>query len=137
MKLRQGLIISLVLILLLSGCGHIKLESDSSSTELDSAKKKKEDPGCVTLYEHSDFKGKKKTICHSNPNISYDFNDITSSVKADCSVRTFTLYQHIDYAGDTLTIKGCNEIKDLNKLNSLFNDITSSITIEHTNHKNK
>lgn len=119
-KIKQLAISGLLFIFLLSGCGHMKL------TE-------KVEPGCVTLYEHINFKGKKKKICQSNPNISFDFNDITSSIKADCSVRSFTLYQHINFEGNMLTIKGCNEISDIRHINPAFHDITSSITIEHAN----
>jgi hypothetical protein len=86
--------------------------------------KKADSPGCVTLYEHVNFKGKAKKFCQDTPYFKEDFNDQVSSFRADCSIDSFTLYEHRDYQGKSTEWSGCSSAEELpNGMNDLFSSL--------------
>lgn len=89
--------------------------------------KKADPPGCVTLYEHINFKGKSKKFCQDTPYFGKDFNDKVSSFRADCSIDSFTLFEHIDYKGYGKEYSGCSSNAELT---DDFNDFFSSLKIK-------
>lgn len=123
-KLGPMAIVTLLCCFLLSGCGFIHLKKDLPIEK--EVTGTQQDLGCVTLFEHRDFKGKSKKFCASHQFVGDDFNDISSSIKIDCDIQSVNIFEHIDYGGKKLTYSGCQEI---DFVGSDFNDITSSIQI--------
>ena len=57
----------------------------------------------ITLYEHAAFKGRTLQLTGDASNfVSLGFNDIVSAVQIEGG--TWTLYQHVDYKGKSVTL---------------------------------
>lgn len=79
---------------------------------------------CIVLYEKEQYKGKSIRICKNTPDLrKHNFNDKARSVKVE-GKGSVTLYQHINYKGDKLNIKG-------NTKEYFVDPITSSIKIHN------
>lgn len=131
-----------ILVFMLSGC-TIHVNRDHSQTNQQTPPPKtaeKKLTGCLTLYEHIYFGGQSKKICDSTPDLQ-NFDNLISSIKADCDVLMMDLYEEKNYQGQVVSYSdmSCKEIPNLveeipvspvnNPLGGL-NDWISSIRIE-------
>ncbi|SHE78055.1 Beta/Gamma crystallin [Seinonella peptonophila] len=83
---------------------------------------------CVTLYENPNFTGKTMKFCQDTVYIGDEMNDLTSAAKADCGVKKFTLFEHRDYEGKSITLSGCSQVIFTD--DDPFNELISSVKIQ-------
>ena len=81
--------------------------------------------GTVWLFEHVDFKGKRKVLSKDNKSLPKQFNDTVSSLKVGPHT-IVTLFADKDFKGSSKTFS--KSVKNLKK-NHNFNDILSSVII--------
>ena len=77
--------------------------------------------GKITLFEHEDFVGAKRTSRRSNPNIGSIVIDKSTSVKVTPG-EIWVLYADRNYRGDTLTVT-----KDIPNVGRHLNDRLTSL----------
>lgn len=86
---------------------------------------------CVTLYEHINYGGKSIRLCsNDNTLVNNDWNDIASSARVTQG-NGVILYEHINYDGDRIILRPGNypDFRNLNRGNSNWNDVVSSVSI--------
>lgn len=77
--------------------------------------------GKITLFEHNNFVGAKRTYTRSNPNIGSIFNDKTTSVKVTPG-QIWILYEHSSYRGRSFIVR-----RNIPNVGRGFNDKTTSL----------
>ena len=79
---------------------------------------------CVTLYEHSRFRGRSFQRCSDTDAFPSEWNDRVSSLTVDCPHCSVILYQHISYKGDYKAYSG-----KVSYIGDHWNDEFSSLQI--------
>ncbi len=80
---------------------------------------------CVTVYQHSEYKGKASKHCSDVADLrKTDMNDMISSIKLDCDFCSVIVYEDVRFQGKYKSFSG-----DVSLLSGGWNDVVSSIQI--------